>query len=304
MNKATQGQFRNGALNIGLYCGFATNLPDGTLHVQQGASRAYGMTFQRGEGARSAETPYELVVVVFQIEPPHPQVALTDKSQIPNELFTGEQAILRALHVCKMPKRLAPKSFKWMIPTQVVDTEFYPCLHYGRLSPQIMDSLPDDFDYPDWLNQVIEADQEVAAILTQRQSGISFQNRFLISGYLRKQYRPQTGEYGNNSDSTVCRMLQPGDTTGLQVTLLDGLPGSGTILSGRYMAGGMPATMLGTLIKLAGHDKTQDAFVPYFHAKVLDLMAVTNLDVAPGEAGTALVAASDKMDRALEARSH
>lgn len=79
-------KYRNGLTNIGLYCGFARDLGNGFIRVQQKSWHRMGLVFALDDGVRGPTHEFEPVTVIFQAIPGR----------------DGEQPTYHALYVTRM----------------------------------------------------------------------------------------------------------------------------------------------------------------------------------------------------------
>jgi len=167
-----QTRYRNGATNLGLICGFATNTKQGHLHLLTTGCTEMGWTVERTAGARAAEYDHEPVLAVCQMEPPAEE---------------GASARMRALYVSRMPRQMLPKRLIWLARDWPYNSSFTPFggrFHTFRFPSELLDTLDEEITYPDWLLDIINEDSILEEVLCTPASGSQrfFHNRWCLTG--------------------------------------------------------------------------------------------------------------------------
>lgn len=202
-------KYRNGTTNLGVISGFGRMDDQGNLHVHQNSCVEMAYVFELGEAARPAAYEYEPVTVIFQA--------------IPSATSTPS---FKALHVYRMTKDAVPRSFIWSSRKWAINLPFYP-FPVGtndQLTPEIMESLADEHDLPQWLQDEIERDPSVAEIVINPASSKRLRSRLMITGYVSNGIHPGAQPLDEGRQRRIL-FKQPGDNAAIPLLLPMGAQG-------------------------------------------------------------------------------
>lgn len=258
-------KYRNNLTNIGICCGFATNAPDGAVHVHQTSAKEKAFVMTRDEGVRAADYENEPVTVIYRL--------------IPGE--AGADPTMLALHVTRMAKNMVPKTFFWNARAWPRNNPFYPFKpeKAGTLTDEIMDSLADEHDFPQWLLQAAADDEILDDFLCAPTSNKHLLNRLLVTGHLSSNGLVS----GDHYPYIDVPLWQPNDADPIHLRLQLGRKGFYNMMRQRNNLRGQPSTIIlkPEIIVLEHDDVT--ASRTEFNLMILEMLVVSGEDIAPAE---------------------
>lgn len=275
-----KSKYRNGLTNIGLYCGFARDLGNGFIRVQQKSWHRMGLVFALDDGVRGPTHEFEPVTVIFQAIPGR----------------DGEQPTYHALHVTRMGRPHWPRRFTWRNGAWPNDRDFYP-FHPdkpGQISDEVNAQLVDEYEWPDWLARATEDDPVLADMLARRHSNNKLPSRLIVTGRVKTErlYTERSPE-GYDDLHLRLQLHQPGDAPNEYLSFdMTYLPGFGILARRKYPPGGLPATVVLSPAAKIKPDYVQGDPDPkelaYQELNVVELLGVASVDLAPGMTGQVL----------------
>jgi hypothetical protein len=269
-------KFRNNTTNIGIYCGFARAEGHGQIRVQQTSSRDMGLVFDLAAGAREPTQDFEPVTVIYQAEPGKP----------------GERPTFTALYVTRLARSHLPKGFVWRSGAWPNDPSFYPFSpeKAGPLNAELDALIADEHEWPQWLLDAAEHDSELADLLTQGGSRSRLSNRLVVTGRIITDSESPVHE-GSKYQHLNLLLRQPGDVDAFEVRYGEHKPGYNRLAHRSYPNGGMAVTaVLKPEVRVFEHDGTA-ATHSEFSIRMLEMMIVTDADIAPGASVREVMAA-------------
>lgn len=269
-------KFRNNTTNIGIYCGFARAEGHGQIRVQQTSSREMGLVFDLADSAREPTQDFEPVTVIYQAEPGKP----------------GEQPTFTAMHVTRLARSHLPKGFVWRSGAWPNDPSFYPFSpeKAGPLNAELAVLIADEHEWPQWLLEAASQDSELADLIAQGGSRARLSNRLLVTGRVVTEGVYPTHD-GSKYNHLNLLLRQPGDLDAFEVRYGEHKPGYSRLASRAYPKGGMAVTaVLKPEVRVFEHDGAV-ATKSEFTIRMLEMMIVTDADIAPGADAREVMAA-------------
>lgn len=262
-------KYRKGATNIGIMCGFATNSDDGTLHVHQTCCAELAFVMEHSEGSRKAEYDFEPVTVVYRVEP--------SGGDAPAKLI--------ALHVTRMARDMAPKTFHWNRREWPRTLDFYPFLpsKAGQLRPEVVDALAAQHDLPEWLLRAAEDDDQLDELLFRPTSGKHLMNRVLITGTIFPGEMVEVPRDREAHDFLRLRLFQAEGDAPIGIRMPPGTPGYHFLADNPRARGGVVATAFAKpfMAYTVSDDGPQGIHLDIL---LLQASAVTQADIEPAAA--------------------
>lgn len=222
-------KFRNGTTNLGIASGFASMTAEGEMLIHQNSCVELAFKVALGPTARVAEYDYEPVTVIYQVIPQ----------------ADGSLSFL-ALHVTRMAAHAVPRSFTWSSRRWAVNLDFYPfpAGKIDALREDILETLAEDHEMPEWLLEAIAEDDTVERIVAGRAASKRLRNRIVVTGFISRD--PRSDALVDSEDGRERRLVlkQFGDEHGVPVSLLMGTPGCKGLLDMANHGERTPVTLL------------------------------------------------------------
>lgn len=259
-------KYQHGLSNIGIAMGFAKATGATSFALHQNACVEMALNFERTDQARAIEYDYEPVTVLYYLEP-----------------VTGAPPRRIAMHVCRMARSAVPKVFLWNSKRWAVNLEMYPFgSKYDQLSDSILESLADRHEWPQWVNDAADDDEELDALLNSP-SRRGLHSRVLITGYV---HFDDVGGARKLDDAHQHRIyLRQGQgLPALPMQMSNGTKGMQAVLAMAELGDPIPVTfLLKSLVTctLSGPEVVESVD---FDFDVLQAFAVTPWDIEPRSA--------------------
>lgn len=264
IQSATMSKYQNGLSNLGIALGFAKADDAGNFALHQNACAEMALQFRIAEGARPIEFDYEPVTVLYHL--------------MPQENAEPERV---AIHVCRMARSAVPKVFLWNSKRWAVNLDMYPFgERYDQLSERIQSQLAEEHEWPAWVQDAIQEDEELEAMLN-RPTRRGLHSRLLITGRVSFGDVPGARKL---DDPRQHRILLRQDPTlpAIAVQISNGTKGMQAVLAMAEVNDPIPVTfLLKPLTTCVLAEEPEKVASVNFDFDVLESFMITKADIDP-----------------------